>query len=350
MKPRLGEILKLITDHLSSFSPAGRLQSLEGGNLNHVWRLPGEEQNLVIKYAPPYIASDPEVPLSSKRIEFEARALKLFRDPNMLHKLASKKIRPPEYLHFDSQSSLLIMEDVGNLPDLQQWLTGNNDTSVIGNRLGRFIGTLHRSTFRSKELQDRFDNKDIQQTRNQIQYQPAADYAKKNINLIESEFRSEIESLGKQLLEPGRCLIMGDLWPPSLLLGGRDMRIIDWEFVHYGRPLQDVGHWAAHCWMQAHTGSSGKHAQEWRHIWESFWEAYKKATGELFAELFDEQELNLITSHIGAEILIRAAGPFKEGYVYQGFHSDHAIINEAVNCAVMITESKLSDLWEMPES
>jgi len=339
------EIYKLISSHLPGFEAVSELQKMKGGNLNHVWRLEGKYRSLIIKHAPPYIASNPDVLLSSERIHFEAKALKLFDTSGILNELASDPIRPPALEYYSKEHSLLIMEDVGELPELQSEVTDSVSVVRMGEMLGRFIGELHKRTFRSSKLKDSFNNHDIQQTRNEVQYQPAADYAGEVDKSKNDALKSRTQKLGKELMQPGRCLVMGDLWPCSILVKKDKLRIIDWEFAHFGRPLQDTGHFAAHCWMQAHTASSGTHAQLWQKIWESFWQEYQLATGNAFSELFCHNEFSGMKIHIAAEILIRAVGPFKNGYVYNNLSPNHPKIKDAVKCAILITESEISTIW-----
>lgn len=339
------EIYSLINKNLPDFEPVNELQKLKGGNLNHVWRLEGKERSLIIKHAPPYIASNPDVPLSSKRIHYEAHALKLFKPSEILNSLISDVIRPPALEHYSSEQSLLIMEDVGEVPELQSEINDFDSVVRMGETLGRFIGELHKRTFRSSKLKDFFNNRDIQQTRYEVQYEPAADYAAKVDDAKNDLLRLRTRNLGKKLLKPGQCLMMGDLWPPSILVKNDKLRIIDWEFVHFGRPLQDTGHFAAHCWMQAHTASSNGQAKLWQKVWESFWQEYQLATGDIFPVLFNHEEFSDMNIHIAAEILIRAAGPFKEGYVYSNFPLDHPKIKEAVKGAILISDSEVSAIW-----
>lgn len=345
MELKKGVIYELISSYLPGFEAESDLQKINGGNLNHVWRLEGKERSFIIKHAPPYIASNPDVPLSSERIHFEAKALSLFDTSGILNELASDSIRPPALEYYSKEHSLLIMEDVGELPELQSEINDTDSVVRMGETLGDFIGELHKRTFRSSELKDSFNNHDIQKTRNEVQYQPAADYAGEVNESKNDALKSRMQKLGKELMQPGRCLVMGDLWPPSILVKRDKLRIIDWEFAHFGRPLQDTGHFAAHCWMQAHTSFSATQAQLWQKVWESFWQEYRRATGNIFPELFDHNEFSGMKIHIAAEILIRAVGPFKAGYVYNNFPSQHPKIKEAVKCAILTPDSKMTNIW-----
>lgn len=341
------EILPIISRRLPEFEPIEAPREVEGGNLNYVWRLKGRKQNIIVKIAPPYIASNSQVPLSPKRIEFEADALQLFRQGNLLFSLASKTVRPPHILFFDPGHHLLAMEDLDDLPHIAQ-VAGQSNYSEYGRLLGKFIGELHKQSFENSELQKRFNNRDIQQTRLSVQYNTAADYlSKTGLSDVDSNLVSQkTKALGEQLLETGRCLVMGDLWPPSILVDSDNLRLIDWEFCHFGRPLQDIGHFAAHCWMQAHSSAHQGEGKTFKRLWGNFWQEYQKVLGSMFDELIDDQEVNDTATHIGAEVLIRATGPFKTGYVYESYDVGHPLIRQATQKArQLITAEDFSSLW-----
>lgn len=338
-------ILSIISRELADFSPVGKLQPLSGGHLNHVWRLKGKTKNLIVKHAPPFIASNLDVPLNPKRIHFEARALKLFQTQGALNPISSDYVQPPHVLYFDDEMDLLFIEDLGRQPSLTEWLVNNEGDGNIGTKLGHFVGLLHVRTFRQKEFNDQFNNSDIQQTRLEVQYKPAVDYAKRAGISDTEAIQSKTEALGKKLLTSGRCLVMGDLWPPSILVKDDKLRLIDWEFAHYGRPLQDVAHFAAHCWMQAHT-SPKEHKTLFINLWKHFWEGYQQTVGRTFEILFNKEEFDDAATHIGAEILVRAAGPFKEGYIYENFNLEDEKIKEAgIKARELILADDFSTLW-----
>ncbi|TYP93645.1 5-Methylthioribose kinase, methionine salvage pathway [Fodinibius salinus] len=341
------QILKIVSEKLPDFEPESSLQSLEGGNLNHVWRLKGSSRNLILKMAPPYIAANPEVPLDPKRIQFESKALQLFGNRELLNPLASREIRPPKHVFYDNKQHLLATEDLGHLPDISRLSNTEISPQQAGRRLGSFIGNIHRLSYNDLDLKKQFTNTSIQKTRREVQYNAAAEYAQRGGGTELKAIQSETQKLGKDLLESGCCLIMGDLWPSSILIDNDKLRIIDWEFSHFGRPLQDVGHFAAHCWMLAHTSSEANRKKMFRELWQYFWESYQEGTESNFSHLYDNQEYRDTTTHIGAEILIRAAGSFKNGYVYDGYDKGHPMVKEAVEqAASLIRADNLSDLWQ----
>jgi 5-methylthioribose kinase len=223
------ELIQIAENSLEIRFVSPGVEVLSGGNLNKVWRVSDTQKSVIIKHAPPFIASQPDVPLDSGRIHFEAKALKLFRGDGKLSHLSSNKVKPPEIYHFDQPNSLIVMEDVGNFESLGTEKISTNEAEIVGNRLGEFIGKLHAETFKKKQFGRSFNNTEIQKTRGKVQYKGAANYADVSFidEITKNEVRNQTQQLGKDLLKPGKCLVMGDLWPSSVLVNEQNMlRII----------------------------------------------------------------------------------------------------------------------------
>jgi aminoglycoside phosphotransferase (APT) family kinase protein len=173
----------------------------------------------------------------------------------------------------------------------------------------------------------------MQETRLAVQYRGVAEMLGAGTVDDAEALGRRAESLGEDLLEPGRCLTMGDLWPLSVLVTKEGLRLIDWELAHYGRPLQDVAHWCAHLWMQRHRAPSDAVAKVVAAHRDAFLGAYGDALGGARAALWSDAERRAAAIHFGAEILVRAVGPFQDGYVYAGLASEHPAVREAVATA-----------------
>ena len=126
---------------------------------------------------------------------------------------------------------------------------------------------------------------------------------------------------------------MGDLWPASILPADDGCFLIDWEFVHYGRPLQDVAHLAAHLWMQAHRAPTPAIAHAFGQGLAAFLESYAAGISAI-PDLFDAAELQDGGVHAGCELLARALGPFAAGFLHDGVGPDHPALEEVVATAV----------------
>lgn len=326
---------------------------LPEGNLNYVWRVPGHDQSVIVKYAPPHIATDPDTPLDPSRLRIEARCLSALGSGGPLNTLIDESLRPPEVINVDPDVPVLVMEDIGDVPSLHRWLWEADPeelskTSEYGLKLGRFIGGLHAKTRDEADYAEAFDNRSMQETRLAVQYQGVADMLSRAGVTDAGVLGEKAESLGEALLDPGRCLTMGDLWPPSVLVGGGRLRLIDWELAHYGRPLQDVAHWLAHLWMMAHRAPSATVAGGVEDLHASFVEGYRESLDEAQGSLWTPQEERDAAIHFGAEILVRTVGPFQAHYLYAGLEPDHAAVQEAVTrAASSIRDPRRTDLFAL---
>lgn len=334
-------LLEVFKQHFPGFVLNGTPQPLSGGLLNCVWRAPGSTASIppsvVIKWTPPFIASLPDVPLDPARIVIEAKAMKLFGSGGLFNQLSSENIRPPQLYFDDEHQFWLVMEDLGNWPDLGMWLHDPLHTEeaaiVVGELLGSFIGALHLESFRRPELAREFNNQSIQRTRLEFQYGNIQGYASR-VGLSAAELLGhKAVEYGQKLQGRGTNLIMGDLWTRSILVTGSGLRLIDWEFAHYGRASQDIGHLAAHLWMHAHRAPAPKTAALARIVLNTFLMTYRSALGPDFNKLFGLEATAESSIHFGSEVLTRIAGAFQKDYLYQGLAHDGSIVQEAAQVA-----------------
>ena len=333
------ELLPHLRARLPDFAPAGPPVRLPGGNLNVVWRVPGEDASVIVKYAPPHLAADPSVPLDPSRLLIEARCLNALDPDGALSALRSGAVRVPRLRDVDEEAFVVVMEDLGDRPALGEWLRRADEETLrtaapnFGEHLGTFIGRLHAATHDRSAYATVFDNRPMQETRQAVQYGAVGDLLARGGVSDAEALGGRAEALGEALLDPGCCLTMGDLWPSSVLVGEEEVGLIDWELAHYGRPLQDVAHWAAHLWMQRHRAPSPAVAEAVAALGTSFRTAYREVLGEAEDALWTDAERRDAAVHVGAEILVRAVGPFQDGYVYAGLGADHPAVQEAVAAA-----------------
>ena len=299
------------------FEPTSEPVALVGGLLNHVWRVPTAGGAVVAKHAPGDAAG---AVLSPERALFEGRALALFEPGGPLHNLACAALRPPHPLAVDPSHHLLVMEDVGERPPLDVWLETAlaDDAAQVGERLALFLRRLHERTSGDPTLAQSFDNADVQRVRSQVQYDAVETWLRGFGHPDAPVLGGLTRSLALTFEQPGNCLTMGDLWPRSVLVqSSENLRIIDWEFAHFGRAAQDVGHLRAHLWMLGHVlDTPAAHSCR-----DAFTAGYPLA-GE---------EADLARRHAGCEVLIRTVGPFREGYLYEGASDER--VAEAVGQA-----------------
>jgi len=262
--------------------PATAAVPCRGGLLNEVFRVTLDGgRTVIVKHAPPHIASQPSVPLDPARSGFEADALRA------LSGRAAPRLRTPRLLGQRGHS--IVIEDLGDLPDLRAWLSSGGDRGVI-DTLARGLCALH-----ARDDTPHTHNLPIQQTRLVVQYQSIGPTLAALGVPDAAALGQRAVALGEALLAPGDTFVMGDLWPPSVLVDRGRLSLIDWEMSTRGRRCQDVGHLVAHLWLDAARGTipAGLAAR--------FLDAY----GPLPAP--DRAQ---VAVHAAAEVLVRVAGPF----------------------------------------
>lgn len=326
-----------------AFTATGSPTRMTGGNLNKVWRVLGRPVSVIAKYAPPHIASAPDVPLDPERLHVAARCLQLFASGEPLSDLATPACRPPKWLGWDAEAPLLIMEDLGDLSDLGTWLHGappNSKAANAGARLGTFIGHLHARTYGAAAIAEQVVNPAMQATRHAVQYRQVQAFLEA-ADIADAEALGEqATALGERFQQPGRCMIMGDLWPRSVLVDHTGdtarLRIIDWELAHYGHLAQDIGHLAAHCWMlarRAPTPEAADAVDSWVHAFLNSYDDTVQSDADADHALWGAEARRIAVLHMGCEILARTTGAFQDGYLYDGLAVTHPAMQAAVEHA-----------------
>ncbi|MEC7948618.1 MAG: aminoglycoside phosphotransferase family protein [Myxococcota bacterium] len=300
--------------------PVAGAKRLAGGLLNHVHRVwfadgPG---SVVVKHAPPHVATAPSIPLDPSRAAFEAAGLQ------WAGARRDARVVVPQVL--DAVPGTLVLEDLGELPDLGSWLAAGGDAGAL-DRLGGWLRALHADPD-PPELW----NAPVQRTRLAVQYAPVAARLDALGVPDATALGAKARRLGERLLERGETFVMGDLWPPSVRMGGDGRpRVIDWELCTRGHPCQDLGHLAAHLWR---GGARGR----WQPgLARRFLGASAAAASSGTAE---------IAVHFACEVLVRTAGPFRAGGPYAGLPDGHPHVRAAIGvaCAVLRSEQLPRDV------
>ncbi|MCR9145494.1 MAG: aminoglycoside phosphotransferase family protein [bacterium] len=339
-------------------------EPLSGGYLNRVWRVRmprdlfgaivgagawrGEGRasaTLIVKHAPPYAARRPDIALDPGRLRFEARALDYLRSTDReiwncgpddrATGSAPLKVRVPQLYLYDASRAVILMEDLGAGLDLGDAIAAASEASLwdfraIGGALGRWLATLHSLKISAGDANE-FRNDAVQATRAEIQYRGAADSLRRVGVADWRKLGERAAAFGQRLLGPGVGLTMGDLWPASVLLADDDragIGLIDWEFAHYGRPVQDVAHLAAHLFMRVAVGRKASEGDRAAAVGRAFLETYLRMLGDQDESLHADSAI-----HFACEILMRTAGPFQAGYLFENQTMADPAFRAVVNAA-----------------
>jgi len=278
------------------FVPQREPEPLSGGNLNWVFRVRRHDpvDSAILKVSPPFVARVPDIPLDVGRSAQERKGLA--RAAEVLG-----PARVPSVRAHGDQPAALLLEDLapdGTARDLGDLLrAGDPGVPELLRDLGRGIGQLHAATWGPDD--HGLANRAVQGTRHEVQYRQVPSWLAANGH--DPRLGDPVVALGERLRDAsGRCLVMGDLWPASVLVRpGGDWALIDWELCHHGQPLQDVAHLLAHLRLLA---PSDEVAEGWgKALSIGYW-----ATSPAWPTSLHRDAL----LHEAAELLARSVGSF----------------------------------------
>lgn len=321
------EVLEALRRALPEFTARGAPAPLSGGLMNQVWRLPGAPRSLILKRFLDHAAAAPQVRLDPARVGFEARALRVAAQawPGLA----------PGLVAVDEAAGWLVMEDLGDLPDLERALGQDlARPEALGATLGEALGRLHAETCQDPELARRHDNASVQRTRDEVQYRGVGPACARAGLPGAAQVEAAALALGQRFLGPGRCLVMGDLWPPSVLVDGERPRLIDWEFSHFGDPAQDLGHLAAHLFMLADRARDQAHRARVLTLRDAALAGWRRGAGALAPALLAGGVEDAARQHLGCEVLVRTVGAFHGGGPYRDLAPDDPGVLDAALAGV----------------
>ncbi len=234
-------------------------EEIGDGNLNFVYRVFDKaqpERSLVLKQAPPYIKIlGPDYPLPSDRLTYESRSLEIY------NQYASETV-PTQY-YFDSDSAVIVMEDLHGYNLLRDDLIVGHVNQTIPELISRFMGMVHSQTF-ADNLDSASVNKYQEDFANTVMQSITADYVftfpfiehetnfytdglEPNVKRLISDanFLQQARKLKSNFLAEQRGLTHGDLHTGSIMVNGDSAKVIDSEFAFYGPVGFDIGlYWA----------------------------------------------------------------------------------------------------------
>ena len=232
-----------------------QVEEIGDGNLNYVYRVydtSKPESSLVLKQAPPYIKIlGPDYPLTSERLSYEARALKVY------NRLISDAV--PTLYFFDSDAAILVMEYLPEYRLLRDELILGNVNPIIPKQIGKFMGVVHSQTYQDNidktsenHYRNAFANTDMQAiTGNYVFTFPFIEHETNfytdgladsvEILKTDSEFLQQAAILKNIFLRVQRGLTHGDLHTGSVMVNDNSAKVIDSEFAFYGSVGFDIG-------------------------------------------------------------------------------------------------------------
>lgn len=244
-----------LTNYLKTFDCFGETEMVENiavagaGNMNVVLRVQTQKRSLIVKQSRPFVVKYPDIPAPLNRIAVEHQFYTAIRN-------GDKNTHFPTILEFSKQEHLLIMEDLGKLPDLTSLYTVRNLEAEMFQELIDALTEIHATAV----PKDYPLNTVLRQLNHQhIFILPfmedngfSLDNIQKGLQALSLPFKTNIklkervEALGKRYMEAGDTLLHGDYYPGSWIHNDTALYVIDPEFSFVGEKAFDLGVLSAH--------------------------------------------------------------------------------------------------------
>jgi 5-methylthioribose kinase len=221
--------------------PVRAVEEVGDGNLNRVFRVRGPAASIIVKQALPYLkVAGRQWPLTRERARIEADAIAVHSRyaPGLL----------PRVEHFDAALSAIVLEDLDGFRSWRDILVEEQRTPGIAAQVGWYSAATLLSTGRPDErceLRGRFGYSELCLVTEDLVF--TAPFTGAASNRYDDELTGLVRALRRDralrmavsgLLSDFRtrpeALIHGDLHTGSVLVQGRQARVIDLEFAYFG--------------------------------------------------------------------------------------------------------------------
>ncbi|KAJ2921806.1 hypothetical protein H1R20_g15282, partial [Candolleomyces eurysporus] len=313
LPPRLNANSKEVNDN-----PQFEVTVLSGGYTNFTARVTFPEpiplatassstrtyESVILKHAPPHLATDSNIPMSVARQVTEARALELitgapiqFDQDNpvggVVESVKAVKdvldrypvIQVPAVIHYDTEKNVLLLEDLGDLKGVADVLadaaledpTAKSALQELATQLGSFLAEFYQaSSMLPAELYL------VNSARDALNGAPGIDEKEKEelaksveASLADSQMkaRQQAEKVALGIVdsdliqtddEENPCLGMVDFWPGNVLVNPdwNKCGLIDWEYFGMSDEASELGMFLAHIHITKFKPSTSPGGQE----------------------------------------------------------------------------------------
>ena len=245
-QPTISERVGRVTD----------VQQSGEGKINGVFFVTGDKSSVVLKQGLPWVRVLPDWELTAERVGREARLLDRWSEFNPEY--------VPELWQYDDRAHVLAMENLSGYELLRDVLAVSAGDPGIGDAVGVMLArtAFHTSALwlSTSELQQAVragQNPEMSQLMEDVVFTMPFSDSDQNVTepelvahrdglLADPEVIRAVGHLKWVFATRQEALIHGDLHAGSLMVQGRDTRVIDAEFGRYGPLAWDLGAFWAH--------------------------------------------------------------------------------------------------------
>lgn len=238
------------------------VETLAGGVSNIVLAIHNDQSDLVLKQALPQ--------LKTERLWFadQARAITEALGIEILHSITPHNV--PELVDVDpNQFTLTMKRSPRSYLVWKAELLEGNISCQVGAELGRILATWHNFGFGNPEVQAKFPANNLFE---QLRIWPF-------YRVIQDKYPDFHERIGLMISEIENeklTLVHGDFSPKNILVNGQDETIVlDFEVMHVGNPVFDLGFLLAHLVCKAMRADNKIEKDAFRDTAQAFLKAYE---------------------------------------------------------------------------
>eukprot|EP01117_Protostelium_nocturnum_P013428 TRINITY_DN5008_c0_g1_i1.p1 TRINITY_DN5008_c0_g1~~TRINITY_DN5008_c0_g1_i1.p1 ORF type:complete len:340 (+),score=115.75 TRINITY_DN5008_c0_g1_i1:278-1297(+) len=242
----------------------GEYSIVSGGNANFTVRValnvPYQgKSTVIVKHGEAFAKYSKGIALDLCRMKTEGKALEIMNGKVFEAKESGIKFRTPKLYHHDLENNNLVMEDLGNIPTLKEFVGSgklkNEDLLPLSSALGNFLHMFHDQMGKNEEMKklakDNEWGKKIGIWR---------EYGILESNSILDEdtklqLKPIVDFMTKRMEEENEIVLMGDMWPGNLLVKTDDegrvkeIYVVDWEMMRTGPYGIELGQLYAECFL-----------------------------------------------------------------------------------------------------
>ena len=223
---------------IGSSEPILDMRQISDGLKNQVYEVTTPEQRLIVKQAHSRVMIKERWWTDRKRI---------FAEKNCIEILAN--ILPPDIFPdaLSEDRTNFVLVTTGPSKDAVLWdseLGGGRVDLQIAAQAGELLASVHNLTAGVNEVKTMF--KDLKAFE-QLRIQPLYESVAKSY----PDIQKQVEGRAKDLIKPGRCLVLADLRPCNVYVNNGQLYLVDFATAHYGQPSFDLGFYAADLCLKA---------------------------------------------------------------------------------------------------